>query len=397
MRRSEQRAVAVTTGVWQVGRKTFIIRAQPKDPITGKKKNIRRVLENSSRPEALRARLELIRPPSTPPSPVPQPTQATVGTPPESVADFATWWIKRLSARGDVEVSTMRRYTLALDRLSARLLATPLTEVTPHMIEAWMIAASAEFSATTVNSWRAVLRTLFNDATKFRDVARNPVAATRPLRPRTDLTQTNSLSPLQVLALLKELDSEDPMLALAATIQIYAGLRWQEVTALHWEDYSEAERVLTIRRKVQDGKVVPSTKSGRVRVVGVPIELKEALACRLELSMARNVRGATLILPSLHGKPICASQISKALRAASTRAGIPQRITSHGLRRTSTDLLRLGGVSPLVAKALIGHADDRMHAHYSTLRSSDAREAGDMAAAVLSSVRQASQVGNPTS
>jgi hypothetical protein len=40
-----------------------------------------------------------------------------------------------------------------------------------------------------------------------------------------------------------------------------------------------------------------------------------------------------------------------------------------------------------VAKAVIGHADDRMHAHYSTLALAEAREAGDMAAAVLASAK----------
>jgi hypothetical protein len=44
MRRSEQNAVAVTTGVWQVGRTTFIIRAQPEDPISGQEE------ERPSRP-----------------------------------------------------------------------------------------------------------------------------------------------------------------------------------------------------------------------------------------------------------------------------------------------------------------------------------------------------------
>lgn len=390
MRRSERQAKAVTTGVWQVNSTTFIIRAQPTDPVSGKKRNIRRVLENSSRPEAVRARLQLIQP--SDPSPSLPPLEPETGTHPETVGDFAIWWIQRLKARGDVEISTMRRYTLALDRLSARILDAPLADVTPHMVESWMIAASADFGSTTVNSWRAVLRTLFNDAMKFRDVTRNPVAATRPLRSKTDLTDTNSLSPAQVLALLRQLEREDEMLTLAATIQIFTGLRWQEVTALHWEDYSPTERVFTIRRKIQDGKIVTSTKSGRARVVGVPIPLRQALASGLELSRARNLRDASLIVPSLHGKPIRGSLISKALRAAAKRAEIPQRITSHGLRRTATDLLRIGGVSPLVAKAVIGHADDRMHAHYSTLRSAEAREAGDMAAAVLASVRQANQV-----
>ena len=151
MRRSERQARAVTTGVWQVDSKTFIIRAQPTDPVSGKKKNIRRVLENSSRLEAVRARLQLIQP--SDPAPSLPPVDPVTVTLPETVADFATWWIQRLKARGDVEISTMRRYTLALDRLSVRILDAPLTDVTPHMIESWMIAASAEFGASTVNSW----------------------------------------------------------------------------------------------------------------------------------------------------------------------------------------------------------------------------------------------------
>jgi integrase len=372
----------VSTGVWKVGPTTFIVRAQPTDPITGRKRNIRRVVEKASQQEAIDARLHLMgrgRPRSAPP---PEP-RVTGGTCQETVADFAAWWIRRLTARRDIEISTMRRYTLALDRLSPRILSAPLDGVTPQMVESWMIAATVQFSPTTINSWRAVLRTVFNDAAKFRDIVRNPVAATKPLRTKTDLTETNSLTPQQVLRLLKELERADPMLALCAAIQVYTGLRWQEVTALHWEDYSAGERVLTIRRKVQDGKVVPSTKSGRARVVGVPHPLQAALEARTSMSAARNQAGGSLIAPSPSGKPIRASQISKALRAAAKRAEIPQRITSHGLRRTMTDLLRLAGVSPLVAKAVIGHADDRMHAHYSTLRAAEVRDAADMAAAVL--------------
>src|SRR5690606_27748850 len=90
-----------------------------------------------------------------------------------------------------------------------------------------------------------------------------------------------------------------------------------------------------------------------------------------------------LMFPSSVGTPICSARISDMLRAACRQAGITERFTSHGLRRSMTDLLRDAQVDPVVAKAIIGHATDRMREHYSTVRAEDARNAGDRVAGLL--------------
>ena len=89
------------------------------------------------------------------------------------------------------------------------------------------------------------------------------------------------------------------------------------------------------------------------------------------------------MFPSSAGTPICSARISEMLRKACGQAGITERFTSHGLRRSMTDLLRDAQVDPVVAKAIVGHATDRMREHYSTVRAADARSAGDRVAGLL--------------
>ncbi len=61
MRKSEKQGRRVLPGLWQLKRKVWIVRAQPVDPSTGKRVNLRRVLEDVSRQEAIEAREALLR------------------------------------------------------------------------------------------------------------------------------------------------------------------------------------------------------------------------------------------------------------------------------------------------------------------------------------------------
>jgi integrase len=136
---------------------------------------------------------------------------------------------------------------------------------------------------------------------------------------------------------------------------------------------------------VQKGKLVPSTKTKRARRAGVPEPLLEALrAYRAELEVDEHPGlDSGLMFPSTVGRPLWSSRISEALRAALEGAGITQRFTSQGFRRSMTDLLREAAVDPVVAKAITGHTTDRMREHYSRVRLEDVRAAGDAAAALM--------------
>ena len=76
--------------------------------------------------------------------------------------------------------------------------------------------------------------------------------------------------------------------------------------------------------------------------------------------------------------------ISAATRGEAREAvGLRSRLTSHGLRRTVTDLLRQAGVDPVVAKSLVGHTTDRMREHYSFVRPAEVRDAADRVAGLV--------------
>ena len=312
------------------------------------------------------------------------PVQPVVAGP--TLGGFAKEWLERKVKRGDLEDSTRRRYELAIARLSEELVQCPLDQVRPAMVENWMLAARGEdlsFSSVTINSWRQVLRTIFNDAVIQGLITVNAVAGTRPLRVEVDLEEPNALSPAKLVRVLRAIEDCDIALANAAWTQAFTGLRWQEVSALRWEDFNPTERTLTIRRKAVRGKLLPSTKTRRLRIVGVPQVLVERFL-DLQERLADHPGGESgLMFPSSVGTPICSARISEMLRKACGQAGITERFTSHGLRRSMTDLLRDAQVDPVVAKAIVGHATDRMREHYSTVRAADARSAGDRVAGLL--------------
>ena len=143
------------------------------------------------------------------------------------------------------------------------------------------------------------------------------------------------------------------------------------------------ERTLTIRRKVVGGKLVPSTKTRRLRIVGVPSVLAARFEALRDALRTHTGRESGLMFPSRVGTPLASARVSTALRKACRQVGIKERFTSHGLRRSMTDLLREAQVDPVVAKAIVGHATDRMREHYSTVRAADARLAGDRVQAIL--------------
>lgn len=384
MRTLEKSGRKILPGIWQLNRTTFVVRVQPKDPRTGKKRNIRRVLEDSSRREAILVREELLASVHA---------SASIPTNRETVGAFASWWLDHKKSRGDIQITTAEKYAVALDHLSPRILNSFLDEVTPTMIEAWMVKATRpktgrkpeRYAASTVNSWLRALRTMYVDACRLRGLTFNPATAVRSLVESHDLEDTNSLPADQLTAVLLELRKGDPALAMAAWTQAWTGMRWGEVSALKWSDLDEERRILLVRRKAQKGKLVPSTKTKRRRRTGVPEALLEGLLAYragLEKDSHPGLESG-LMFPSSVGKPIWSSRISDALRAACARAGITQRFTSQGFRRSMTDLLREAAVDPVVAKAITGHSTDRMREHYSTVRAADLRAAGDAAAATM--------------
>lgn len=404
-KRTEASGQWVAEGVWKLKRDVFLVRVQVRDA-SGAKQNRRRILEGSTLAEALlereRIRASLLRGESTDeglgaaPEPIPvtengstanptarsissNPTATTTSRP--SLGDFAESWLARKKARGDLEERTLERYATALDHLSKRLVRTPVDEVTPEMIEDWVAASTRRFSPATINGWLRVLRACLKAAR----LPSNPALEVPFLREPVNLEEPNALPPDQLKKLLTALSAHGHVIEAAAWTQALTGCRWQEVSAFRWDDLDRDQQVLFVRRKAVKGKLVPRTKTGVPRIVGVPPVLAKLLReHRRKLTESKHPGLASgLMFPSNVGTPLASSRISDALRAACKTAGIRQRFTSHGFRRSMTDMLRKARVDPVIAAAVVGHETERMRRHYSTIDPDDARAAGEQVAARL--------------
>lgn len=398
--RKNRKGRRVAPGIWKLNQETFFVQAQPIDPQTGKRRNLRRTISKATLNDAVALRAELMSSAEPPMPAVPSwmpgwptaqmgamgaPFYSMPSTSRETVESFGERWLVRKVERGDLSDSTAERYAYVLDHLSHRLRTTPMVAVRPEDIERWMLASMKQYHPGTINSWRRVLRALFNDAKHQLGIFLNPVEATRPLVEPIDLEEPNALPPEEVVRVLEQVRTGDPNLARAIWTQALTGMRLGEVTALAWPDFDEVRLVLTIRRKVVKGRLVPSTKTGRMRRVGVSAPLLRVLEEQRAWLEADEVPGreSGLMFPSSKGTPLANSRFSEAMRDACRGAGIAQRFTTHGLRRSMTDALRLAGVDPAVAKSMIGHSTDRMREHYSTVSRDEVRAAAEAVALLL--------------
>ena len=385
-RKLEKQGQRVLPGLWKLNRNTWVVRAQKLCPRTRRKINRRRLVSNATRTEALEV-LEGLRRELEDygQEPVEQGAAEQQPTNRETLGDFASSWLKMKQGRGDLASSTANRYATALDHLSSWLTQMPLGEISSRDIEQWMVASNKKFAEQTVNGWLRVLRACLSDALRDGLIARNPAQAVRPLKVKVDLEDTNSLTVVELRKLLDALEQQDYTLYAAAMTQALTGLRWGENSALKWEDHDREARVLRIRRAVSDRQLRPITKTGKSRIVGVPAVLATVLEAHREQLTKRQHPGLAsgLMFPSRKGTPLTSGRISDALREACKAAGITKRFTSHGFRRSLTDLLRKAEVDPVIAAGLTGHETERMRKHYSTVRDDEAVEASERVARLV--------------
>jgi len=212
----------VAPGIWKLNKNAFAIRVQVVDPQTGRRKNLKRTLRNGTLPEAKQVRQQLLthydgRTPSEPGQPAPQEwappamdtnhvqpwVSARAKTARVTLGDFAESWLERKIRRGDLQRLTQDRYAVALDRLSPSLQRTLIGDVMPADIERWMVAALREYAPTTINSWRRVLRTVYNDARHQLGLLVNPVDVVKPLRVSVNLEEPNAVSSSELRRLLE--------------------------------------------------------------------------------------------------------------------------------------------------------------------------------------------------
>src|SRR5947208_11771144 len=91
------------------------------------------------------------------------------------------------------------------------------------------------------------------------------------------------------------------------------------------------------------------------------------------------------MFPTSVGTLRCPSSLHDAWIECLAAAGVNERFTVHGLRRTFVDLARRAKVDAVVTRSLTGHVTMKMHLHYSTVGLDEKRIAVATIAALLRS------------
>lgn len=156
----------------------------------------------------------------------------------------------------------------------------------------------------------------------------------------------------------------------------WTGCRIGEVCALRWEDYHDG--FLHVNKTVRGG-VVTGTKTDDPRIVPVPSVLAEALDEQRQwlLSTQHHGLGSGVVFPSHYRQHIYRSpaSVNRVMVRICQCAHLPE-ISPHSLRRTYENLLRRAGVDQMTRRAMAGWRSGEIQAIYAGI------DEGEMKAAV---------------
>lgn len=236
-----------------------------------------------------------------------------------------------------------------------------LAKLTPVRIQQWMGDMSRDgFTPNMRARALRVFRNALNYAVRLHLIPHNPsLAITLPKVVRRDI---QPLEAEQCRKLFGECESDrlGDMIVLAAM----TGLRKGELLALEWSDVNLAERVLTVRRTLEEvaGRLKtkePKSKSGRRAVVLEDIGA-EALQNRLRKAKEEGFTPelVPIVFPNTLGRHQRGSNFDRRIwHPIRDRAGIPESVHFHDLRHTAASHLLAVGVHPKVVQERMGHSD----------------------------------------
>lgn len=291
------------------------------------------------------------------------------------LADYAVSWLASKALR--IKPSTAERYSGSLAHVLPVLGQYYLDAITTSDVEKWLASMTKTAAPTTINGWLKVLKACVGDGCAERGLS-SPAIRVKPL-PEPPSTKRG----LTVEELRRFLDAytDEETLPLIHVLA-WTGMRWGEATALRAEDVDFTNGEIHIRQSQWRG-VVGTPKNGRERVVPMSSTLADTLRRHQRRLFERQdagwAEGWCFAKVATRGKNTgkvrlrLSSSIGSPWKKACDKAKISA--SPHDLRRTFVDLLRQAGVDAVVEHAIVGHADERMRNHYSTVRAPEAARA----------------------
>lgn len=217
----------------------------------------------------------------------------------------------------------------------------------------------AGLSAKSINNHLAILHRCLTCAKEWKvlrtDVPRVPVL-------RTTQSAFRFLEDSECARLLMAAEGGVPRTMILMGLR--TGMRFCELSALHWQDVDLTRRIVTVCRSAVEGHISPP-KNSRIRHIPHSSDITRALAA-LD-------RTCDFVFPR-DGRLLRYDEAWYAIARVSRDAGI-ERVSWHDLRHTFASQLVENGASILSVQKLLGHSDIQVTMRYSHLGKDALRDA----------------------
>lgn len=226
--------------------------------------------------------------------------------------------------------------------------------VHPAEVQDWV--DQLNLSASTIHRAFNLLRNLFDDAVRLRQLRTSPCTGVQ--LPSRQQSKDTTLNQEQVSLLIKQANRYKSLVAFLA----YTGVRWGEAAALTVADVDLQKQRAAITKSASTvgGKViVGGTKTGTARSVAIPTpvipHLKEAMKDKRPTALLwTNRNGRHVTTPSRR------SWWHSAVDACKEIDGSFPDVTPHDLRHAAASVLHSAGANVLVIQRQLGHSSAKM-------------------------------------
>jgi integrase len=372
-------------GVWRCRDGGFLIRSQPKSPLTGRKEDIRRVVDAPDaatafailQEEISRVRNALVR-----------------GTPAEIpiFKSYAARLFREKVTLGKIKSAATRELwesTLRLRLFKAKFANFLVTAVLHQHIKDWIVkdlgplVRSGEYSPITANTWIAKLETIVNAYVHEYHLPINPMEGIEYFDESEhgySIEDPNSLTPDELRLFLEKMEELYPQFVAFAYLGFFTGLRPSHIRPLRRSgleaDVLWEKMAIVIRRShSRKQEIMRSTKTGLHQHLSLPNILMERLEWHVERLPWPKQRTSDLLFPSRRGTLCSRSVLDKPFQEVCEALKLGKEITPRGMRRTANDLCRLAKIDKEIKKAVTGHQTEKMEHLYSTIGAEEMREA----------------------
>lgn len=375
-------------GVWLLKDGGYLVRARVTDPMTGQRREIRKVLPDLDETSAyLRLQREVAQAKARGNQ---APLQKTL------FSDYAVSLLERKltnkeikSARGREKWGNTLQHLIAGTAEVSGFGELFIDEIRVGQIEAWKagiakLIATKRYSPVTANGWLTILFVVLRTAVREFDLEHDPTNGVRAFDTSEHPTYTdeepNSLTEDEVGAFLDCMFDNFPQHFAMTYLGFATGLRPSSMRPLRRKgktpDVQWEENVILIRRSHSLGEdVMKTTKTNVKQRINAPPELMAVLRWHEKTQLkTQEQKDSELLFPTELGGFRGANCLQKPFRACAKAAGLGKRFTPRGLRRTFNDLARRAKLESLVIKSVSGHLTDKMKEHYSTVGDEEQRE-----------------------